>query len=122
MSDHQAEHGDSGTADGVYFRIDGDSANGGPGKHDGDNSGVENMRPPTQAVMAKHGSQDQLDVEHKNRKQSQREKSGTALIRLGARLLFHPLAPGEYGDRDGYAEKGLSHGSVRAGDGSGQKN
>ncbi len=67
-------------------------------------------------MVAEHGAEDQLHIEHKNREQGQSEKSGAALVEFGARLLFDPAAAGEDGDRDGDAEEGLRHGGVRAGD------
>ncbi len=61
-------------------------------------AGVDDVRPPTQAVMAKHGAQDQLHVEHENRENGQREKRGAALVEFGAGMHFHPATSGEDGD------------------------
>jgi len=44
-------------------------------------------------MVAKHGAEDQLHVEHEYREQSQREKSGAALVEFGARLLFDQRRP-----------------------------
>ncbi len=82
---------------------------------------VDDVRPPAHAVMAEHGAENQLHIEHKNRKQSQSEKSGAALVEFRARLLFNPAAAGEDRNRNGDAEEGLRHGGVRAGDGCGQE-
>ena len=56
------------------FGIDGDGAHRRPGKNDGDDPGVDHMRPPTQAVMAEHGSEQQLYVENENGEQREREQ------------------------------------------------
>ena len=66
-------------------------------------------------MVAKHGAQNQLHVEHKDREQGQREQRGTALVEFGARLLLNPALAGEHRDGDGDAEKCLSQGRVRAG-------
>ena len=72
-------------------------------------------------MVAEHRAKDQLHIEHKNREQSQSDKSGSALVEFGARLLFDPAAAGKEGDRDGDTEEGLGDRSVRAGNGCGQK-
>src|SRR5208282_4436526 len=88
----QAEHGDCRTADGVHLPVDGDGANGSPGEDDDHNGCVDDVRPPAQAMVAEHGSEDQLYIEHKNRQQGQSEKSGAALVEFGARLVCDTAA------------------------------
>ena len=41
--------------------------------------------------MAKHRAQNQLNVEHEDREQSQGEQAGAALIDLDLRNFFHPV-------------------------------
>src|ERR1700674_2036459 len=66
LRDHQAEHSDCRTADGVHFRVNGDGANGSPGEDDGDDGCVNDVGPPTQTVVAEHSSENKLHIEHKN--------------------------------------------------------
>ena len=39
-----------------------------PRQHNGHNPSIHYVRPPTQAVMAKHRAQNQLHIQHENRK------------------------------------------------------
>ncbi len=121
LADHQAEHEDCGTFDRFHVRVDRNGSHRRPGQNDRDHRSVDDMRPPAQAFMTKHGAQKELDIEHENREQSQSEEAGAAGVEFNARLFFHPTATGEDGNRHGNAEKGLRHGGVGAGDGSGQE-
>ncbi len=71
LSDHQREHSYSRPPHRVNAGISRQGADRGPGQHDGHGCGIQHVRPPAQAMMAKHRAQNQLDVENKNREQSQ---------------------------------------------------
>src|SRR5437870_4626841 len=67
-------------------------------------------------MVAEHGSENQLNVENKDREKSQDEEAGAAVIELDARLLFHQFLPGKDSHDDGHAEKCLGQRSVSGGD------
>ena len=77
---------------------------------------IQHVRPPAQAVMAKHRAQNQLNIQHEDREQSQGKQAGTALVEFDPRNFFHPILPGEQGDQDDHAEKRLRQRGVRGGD------
>src|SRR5579862_1776499 len=117
LGEEQREHQNRGTSDGLDLRIDAERAHRRPGKNERDDNRVQNVRSPTEAVVAEHGAEDQLYVQHENREQAKREQGGFFLIEFGARLLLDPFLSGENSDRDGDAEKCLRQGGVCRRDG-----
>ena len=81
----------------------------------GDDHGIDHVRPPAHAVMAEHRSQNQLHIQHEDRKQGQREQTGAPRVEFHSRDFFDPAASGEESDRDGNAEESLRHRGVRRG-------
>ncbi len=57
--------------------------------------------------MPEHRSQNELNVQDKDRQQSQREQAGPALIKLNPGLLLDPPRPGEDRHDDGKTKKCL---------------
>jgi hypothetical protein len=72
-------------------------------------------------MVTEHGSQDQLNVKYKDRKQRQCEEAGAAFIELHAGLFLDPLLTGEKGEGYRKAEERLCQGRVRGRDRWGQK-
>ena len=107
LCDHQRQHQDRRAADGLDLRIDRQGADCRPRQHERDNYGMDHVRPPTQPVVTEHRPQDQLNVEHENRKQRQGEQAGTPLVEFDSRLLFNPFLAGEERHGHGDAEKCL---------------
>ena len=64
-------------------------------------------------MMAKHGAQNQLNVEYENRQPRERNQAGPAVVDLNLRDFFYPPPPGEHSDTHGDAEERLCHGGVR---------
>lgn len=63
-------------------------------------------------MVAEHGSKDQLYVENEDRQQCESEEAGPAVIKLDARLFFHPFLSGENSHNDRNAEERLSQSGV----------
>lgn len=58
LRDHEREHEDGGAFDGFDLAVNRDGANRSPGEDDGDDTGMDDVRPPTQPVVAKHGAEE----------------------------------------------------------------
>ncbi len=116
LGDHERKHQNGGTADGFNIRVDSQGANRCPGENERDYHRVQDVRPPTQAVVAEHGAENQLDIENKDGEKSQSEETGAAMVEFDTRLFFHPLLPGKnrYGNRE--AEECLGQRGVSGGD------
>src|ERR1700739_126359 len=71
------------------------------------------MRPPTQTVMPEHPPQNELNIEHKDGKQREREQAGMTLVELHARLFFYPSASGEDSNRNRDAKERLGDRGMR---------
>src|SRR5579859_2508681 len=69
LRDQEREHENRGTADRFDMGIDRESANCGPGQHEGDHDRVQQVWPPAQAMVAEHGSQNELDIKDEDREQ-----------------------------------------------------
>ena len=91
LRDDQRQHENRRTPDRVNSRINRQRADCRPCQHERHDHRMYHVRPPTQSVVPEHRSQNQLHVQHEDRKQRQCEQAGPALVELRPVAVLPPI-------------------------------